>query len=215
MARGVPAIAYHQLFERHLFEWSPGNLLVEPLMTDTRSVKLRAVELGDLTFTRRCRNDPAIHLPALGRRFPITEVGEEAWFRALGQGSPPSEVTYIVVDCDHEVPVGLTTLRDIDWINRTARFGLWIAPEAQGRGVGTAATAQTVDVAFGRLNLRKLALDVLASNDRAIAMYRGLGFIEEGRFADEVYSDGAYHDVVRMALTGAQWKPFQISNGEG
>jgi len=176
-------------------------------MTDTRSVRLRAVELGDLPFTRRCRNDPSVHIPALGRRFPITEVGEEAWFRSLGQGSPPAEVTYIVVDCENESLLGLTTLREIDWINRTARFGLWIAPDAQRRGAGTAATAQTVDVAFGRLNLRKVALDVLATNDRAIAMYRGLGFSEEGRFADEIFVDGAYHDLIRMALTAAQWKP--------
>ena len=62
-------------------------------MTDTNSVRLRAVELDDLAFTRRCRNDPSVHIPALGRRFPITEVGEEAWFRSLGQGSPPAEVT--------------------------------------------------------------------------------------------------------------------------
>ena len=146
-------------------------------------------------------------MPALGRRFPITEVGEEAWFRSLGQGSPPAEVTYIVVDCDNDAPLGLTTLREIDWINRTARFGLWIASEAQGRGVGSAATAQTVDVAFGRLNLRKVALDVLASNERAVSMYRSLGFSEEGRFADEIFVDGAYHDLIRMALTAAQWKP--------
>ena len=176
-------------------------------MTDTRPVKLRAVELGDLQFTRRCRNDPSIHVPALGRRFPITEVGEEAWFRSLGQGSPPAEATYIVVDCDNDAPLGLTTLREIDWINRTARFGLWIASEAQGRGVGTAASAQTVDVAFGRLNLRKVALDVLATNERAVSMYRALGFSEEGRFADEIFVDGAYHDLIRMALTAAQWKP--------
>ena len=69
-------------------------------MTDTSSVRLRAVELGDLPFTRKCRNDPSIHLPALGRRFPITEAGEEAWFRSLGQGSPPAEVTYVVAAFD-------------------------------------------------------------------------------------------------------------------
>ena len=70
-------------------------------MADSSSVDRlrRAVELGDLPFTRKCRNDPAIHLPALGRRFPTTEAGEDAWFRSLGQGSPPVEVTYVVAAC--------------------------------------------------------------------------------------------------------------------
>jgi [ribosomal protein S5]-alanine N-acetyltransferase len=57
-----------------------------------------------------------------------------------------------------------------------------------------------IDVAFGRLNLRKVSLDVLASNERALAMYRTLGFSEEGRFVDHVFVDGAGHDVIRMAL---------------
>ena len=57
-----------------------------------------------------------------------------------------------------------------------------------------------IDVAFGRLNLRKVSLDVLASNERALAMYRTLGFSEEGRFVDQVFVDGAEHDVIRMAL---------------
>ena len=170
-------------------------------MTDTTSVKLRSVELRDLPFTRTCRNDPQVHIPALGRRFPITEVGEEAWFRSLGQGSPPAEVTYIVASCNDDVAVGLTTVRQIDWINRTGMFGVWIAPEAQSQGAGKSATQQMIAVAFGRLNLRKLSLAVLASNDRAAAMYRGLGFSEEGRFVGDVFVDGAYEDVIRMALT--------------
>ena len=176
-------------------------------MTDANAVRLRAVELGDLPFTRACRNDPAVHLATLGRRFPITEVGEEAWFRSLGQGSPPAEVTYVIAARDGDAPLGLITLRDVDWVNRTAMFGLWLAPEAQGHGIGTEACGQMVDVAFGRLNLRKLALDVLSGNDRAIAMYRRLGFAEEGRFVEEIYADGRYDDVIRMALTRAQWKP--------
>ncbi len=153
-----------------------------------------------MAFTRRCRNDPAIHLGALGRRFPITDAGEEAWFRSLGQGSPPVEVTYIVASCDSDAAVGMTTLRNIDWINRTAMFGLWIAPNVQGNGIGKSASTQMLDVAFGRLNLRKLSLDVLASNERAATMYRSLGFCEEGRFVDQVVIDGAYDDVIRMAL---------------
>jgi diamine N-acetyltransferase len=169
-------------------------------MADSSSVRLRAVELGDLPFTRKCRNDPSIHLPALGRRFPTTEAGEDAWFRSLGQGSPPVEVTYVVAAFDGGDALGLTTLRDIDWINRTAMFGIWIAPEAQGSGAGKSACVQMIDVAFGRLNLRKVSLDVLASNERALAMYRTLGFSEEGRFVDQVFVDGAGHDVIRMAL---------------
>ena len=81
-------------------------------------------------------------------------------------------MTFIVAAADGAAR-GLTTLRQIDWINRTAMFGVWIAPEAQGSGTGKAATAEMLSVAFGRLNLHKVSLEVLASNERAVSMYRG------------------------------------------
>ena len=46
--------------------------------------------------------------------------------------------------------------------------------------------------AFGRLNLRKIALEVLASNERAVSLYRSLGFVEEGRFVDQMFIDGKF-----------------------
>ena len=58
-----------------------------------------------------------------------------------------------------------------------------------------------IAVAFGRLNLHKVSLEVLASNERAVSMYRSLGFAEEGRFAEQVFVDGKYEDVIRMAVT--------------
>ena len=48
------------------------------------SIVLRAVEESDLEFTRATRSDPQVSSLALGRRFPITEVGERHWFERLG-----------------------------------------------------------------------------------------------------------------------------------
>jgi len=109
-------------------------------------------------------------------------------------------VTYIVARVTDEAAIGLTTLRQIDWINRTAMFGVWIAPDAQHRGMGKSATSEMLSVAFGRLNLRKIALEVLASNERALSMYRDLGFAEEGRFVGQVCVYGKNEDVIRMAI---------------
>ncbi len=169
-------------------------------MTKAIPIALRAVERDDLAFTRACRNDPAIYLPALGRKFPATDAGEEAWFQSLGQGTPPTEATFIIAAEEDGHPLGLTTLREIDWVNRNAMLGLWITPEAQGKGAGRSACEQLLAFAFDQLNLHRIALDVLASNERAISIYDDLGFSKEGRFRDESFAHGAYSDVVRMAL---------------
>ena len=153
-------------------------------MTDT--IVLRAVEVDDLEFTRRTRNDAEVNSLTLGRRFPITEVGERQWFERLGAGSFPVEATFIVADVATRRPLGLVALSDIDWINGTAWFGIWIAPEHQGAGRGLQATAATVAYARDRLGLRRLKLLVLADHSAAIRMYESLGFHEEGRLKEEI-----------------------------
>ena len=50
------------------------------------------------------------------------------------------------------------------------------------------------------LNLYKLYLLVDVDNTRAIRIYEDAGFRREGVLVDEFFSDGRYHDVVRMCL---------------
>ena len=75
-----------------------------------------------------------------------------------------------------------------------------ISPEQQGRGYARAATRLAIHYAFRVLNLYKLYLLVDVDNARAIRIYEGAGFRREGVLLDEFFSDGRYHDVVRMCL---------------
>ena len=50
------------------------------------------------------------------------------------------------------------------------------------------------------LNLYKLYLLVDVENTRAIRIYEDAGFQHEGILKDEFFTDGRYHDVVRMCL---------------
>ena len=96
--------------------------------------------------------------------------------------------------------VGLVELVEINHIHRRAEFQIIIAPEHQGHGYATEATQLAMDYAFTVLNLYKLFLIVDCENERAVSVYRKLGFEEEGRLRHEFFVDGEYRDVLRMAL---------------
>jgi putative acetyltransferase len=49
----------------------------------------------------------------------------------------------------------------------------------------------------------RLELTVFADNDRAIALYRRFGFVEEGRHRGFAMRDGRYVDALAMA----RWHP--------
>jgi len=95
--------------------------------------------------------------------------------------------------------VGLVELVEINHIHRRAEFQIIIAPAHQGKGHATQATQLAMDYAFTVLNLYKLYLIVDCDNERAIRVYRKLGFSEEGRLRHEFFVGGEYRDVLRMA----------------
>lgn len=80
-----------------------------------------------------------------------------------------------------------------------AQMGISILPEFRGMGLGTAVLQTMIDWAAAHPVIEKLALGVWAKNTPAIALYRKMGFIEEGRKIREVkYADGSYDDCICM-----------------
>ena len=103
------------------------------------------------------------------------------------------------------VAVGRCTLFNEDPLARHAEVGIGLVSEARGQGHGTAALRLLVEFGFTRRNLRRLCLEVTASNVGAIASYRKVGFVEEGRDREHNWVRGRYEDNVRMGLLRSEW----------
>jgi RimJ/RimL family protein N-acetyltransferase len=61
-----------------------------------------------------------------------------------------------------------------------AEFGMAVAREWRGRGVGSALLAAAIEKARAE-GVHKLSLEVFPHNEAAIALYSKFGFVEEGR----------------------------------
>ncbi|MEO8889122.1 MAG: GNAT family protein [Jatrophihabitantaceae bacterium] len=105
------------------------------------------------------------------------------------------------------VVAGRAAIFDEDPLVRQAEVGLGLVAEARGQGYGTEALRQLVEFAFVRRNLRRVHLAVVASNAGAIASYRKVGFVEEGRRREHCWVRGHYEDEVLMGLLRSQWAP--------
>jgi RimJ/RimL family protein N-acetyltransferase len=108
-----------------------------------------------------------------------------------------------VIEADEQC-IGQCALFQFDATARTAALGIVIGdPAYWGQGYGREAVQLLVDYGFRLRNLRRVWLTVNGRNARAQAAYRACGFVEEGRQRDHVWSDGAYDDLVYMAVTRA------------
>jgi RimJ/RimL family protein N-acetyltransferase len=128
-----------------------------------------------------------------------------AYRRAQAERGEDGSVEFVVT-VDGAL-VGRSTLFHLDPLARHAEVGIALLAEARGQGYGTAALRLIVDFGFTRLNLRRLHLVVLESNAGAIAAYRKVGFVEEGRHREHAWVRGQYQDEVTMGLLRSEWRP--------
>lgn len=77
--------------------------------------------------------------------------------------------------------------------------------EYWGKGYGREAIGLLLDYGFRLHNLRRIWLNTLSNNERAIRCYLRCGFIEEGRLRQHVWSNGDYVDEVSMGLLRDEW----------
>ncbi|MEX0985509.1 MAG: diaminopimelate decarboxylase [Actinomycetota bacterium] len=79
-----------------------------------------------------------------------------------------------------------------------ATFGMAVSPGFRRRGVGEALLAAGFRWAREQ-GVAKIVLSVFPDNTAAIALYRGLGFVEEGRLAGHAWTSSGPRDEILMA----------------
>ncbi|WP_052460531.1 GNAT family N-acetyltransferase [Microbacterium gorillae] len=172
-------------------------------MADTERVTLRTRTDADADVLYRIASD----LDDWEQRSPRppAPLTREAYLARLAAGAEgPDAPVQFVVDLDGDA-VGSVSLFDIDLLARHAEVGIALSPAARGRGIGTAALRQLIEFAFVRDNLRRVHLQVLASNAAAIRSYEKCGFVTEGRRREHAWVRGSYEDIIVMGLLRADW----------
>lgn len=130
---------------------------------------------------------------------PVSCSSHEAWFEGIGKD--PSRVIFGIRSLDDGRLVGTVQLSCIHPVYRSAEFSIRIGePGDRNRGFGSMATRLAIDFAFKDLNLSRISLHVFADNDRAINLYKKMGFIEEGRLRRAAYIHGKWVDIILMAV---------------
>jgi RimJ/RimL family protein N-acetyltransferase len=57
---------------------------------------------------------------------------------------------------------------------------------------------------FGERRFHKCEVEVYAFNDASLALFRKLGFIEEGRLREHEFFAGGHHDLVLLGRTAVE-----------
>ena len=132
-------------------------------------------------------------------RKPFTREGHLEWIETQVKAGRVVQMMICLTQTSRAV--GSVYFRNIDREHRKAEYGIFIGDEdALGKGFGTQAACLALDYAFHELKLHRVMLRVLADNVRARKSYERAGFREEACLHDDVFLNGAFQDVVLMAV---------------
>lgn len=111
--------------------------------------------------------------------------------------------------------IGDIELDHIAWRSGDAELRVRIGDEAiRGRGLGTEALSIMLTHAFESLRLRRVYLRVLASNKRAIAVYRKVGFKREGSLTRRG-PRGERTEIVLMRILRDEFQWLNVGSRQG
>lgn len=135
-------------------------------------VELRELSLNDTNKIVNWRNQDFVLENFIDKRLITKESHINYYHSRVETGL----VKQFIIVCDG-IDVGTTFLRDIDYDNKVAEFGIFIGEKDYlSKGVGSKAAKLIVEFGFDQLKLDRIFLRVLANNVRAQKSYEKVGF---------------------------------------
>ncbi|WP_373938102.1 GNAT family N-acetyltransferase [Vibrio kanaloae] len=166
-------------------------------MSDVYVRELSFSDLSTINKWRNCKDN----IDFLGSNFRYVDVEvDNRWFESY-QNNRSNNVRLSICCKSTDKVIGLVYLLNIDWVNRSTEFAIWLGDEiSRGKGIGKYVATLALEHAFLDLNLHKVYLTVLVKNKAAIKLYKSLGFKEEGVLVDAIYKNGNYESMISMAI---------------
>jgi RimJ/RimL family protein N-acetyltransferase len=163
-----------------------------------RRILLRSVRIADSQLLFEWINDRNLRILNAPYR-PVSEAEHDAWIQSVLTRS--DLVIFVIEEMETGQAIGTCQLLNIDAIYRSADLQIRIGvAEFLGKGLGSEAINLLVEHGFSDIGLNRIALQVFATNPRAIRAYQTNGFLVEGRLREAAFIDGKFVDVLCMGL---------------
>jgi len=159
------------------------------------SYEIRHATPTDFEAVTRIMSGPKVVWGTLQTPYPSLEL----WRKRLAEPEPG---LVLLLACHETEPIGMLGLHthpDQPRLRHSARIGMAVRDDWQGKGAGKALIKAALDMADNWLNLERLELDVFCDNEPGVRLYRKFGFETEGTRRRLAFRDGRYVDGFLMA----------------
>lgn len=166
-------------------------------------VNLRKVLGSDLEMIMNWRMMPEVTM-YMYTDPKLTIEMQQNWYSKIMKNQDKER--YWIIQLDSGLDVGLISITNIDSINKKASWAYYLGNiEARGKGLARILECNICDYVFKNLDLNKLWCEVFEFNETVIQIHKKFGATVEGVLKDQIFKNGEYYNVVRMATFKKNW----------
>lgn len=179
-----------------------------PPLIDTDDLVLRAYRDADLPDLLTAFDDELIRRWNPG---PHTEAEVVEWMRGRNDWSDRGHASWAVSEPVGRL-LGSVSFHKVDWDQRDAEVGYWVAPWGRGRGVASRSVRLALGYVFGPMELHRVYLFHALENTASCGAARAAGFRVEGELKEAYrYPDGVYRDEHLHAVLAGEYREITPS----
>jgi RimJ/RimL family protein N-acetyltransferase len=150
---------------------------------------------NDLQFLNDVRNGYCEEFLHNSNKFSLEETIK--WFK---ETNPNYWVIYLNND-----RIGYFRLSNYSKENKNIYIGADIHKNFTNSGLGYKSYKKFIPFLFKKMDLHKISLEVLSTNERAIHLYKKIGFITDGIKRDEIFKNGVWIDSIIMSILSDEY----------
>ena len=137
-------------------------------------IRLRKIEPTDIPYLYQWENDAQMWADS-DTHNPLSQCDLREYIASSTGDIYKDGQLRLMID-DEGSTMGCIDLFDFDPRNRKAAIGMYIAPPARGKGIGTTAVKLIEEYAFGFLKLRMLYAIIAINNTACSTIYKKEGY---------------------------------------
>lgn len=172
-------------------------------------VLLRALSISDFDTIYKWHTSKELYTALMGPFRYVSEDAEREWLQNKAKFSN-QEINLLICLIENSQPIGMISVRDIDWISRQGQLtGILIGElEYRNESYGSEAIRILLKHFFLDLGLHRLWAYVLSENEPSLKLFVKAGFLPEGKLKDHAFKDGQFKDVEVVGLCADRY--FQL-----
>ncbi len=173
-------------------------------MIQGKKIYLSSLERHNIDILREWRNQPELR-QYFREHKEISSDMQIGWYenKVLGDSN---QYNFEIHDLQSSKLIGHCGLYYINWISRSAEFGIYIGDYSfRNGGYGSDSLRTLIQYGFNQLNMNKIWAEVY-SNNKALDVYTRVGFKIDGVLRQNVFKNGEYLDSTIISLLKSEYE---------